>query len=133
MAKKRTCTICGKEYEYCGHCPNKNVIEPWRNLYCSENCRDAFAIMGQYKVKKMDADEAKSKLEGFGLSPEKVRKIHKPIVVDIFKSAKKPDPELEIKTEESQVQKISEEKPLFHKNFKKKPRKFEEKNIVKED
>ena len=60
MAKLRTCKICGKQYEYCGHCPSKNLIEPWRNLYCSENCRETFQIMGQYSAGKIKATEARA-------------------------------------------------------------------------
>lgn len=88
MAKLRTCKICGKQYEYCNHCPSKNVIEPWRNLYCSENCRDSFIVMGDYAVGKIDAVTAKTKLEGYGITATKVREIHKGVVADIFRAAK---------------------------------------------
>ena len=85
MAKLRTCKICGKQYEYCGHCPSKNLIEPWRNLYCSENCRDSFEVMGQYSVGKISATEAREKLESFGVNPKKVRDVHKATISKIFK------------------------------------------------
>lgn len=86
MAKLRTCKICGKQYEYCGHCPSKNLIEPWRNLYCSEECRNAFGIMSKYAAGKIGAVEARGKLESFGLSPTKVRDVHKATMVDIFRT-----------------------------------------------
>ena len=88
MAKLRTCKICGKQYEYCGHCPSKNLIEPWRNLYCSENCRDSFEVMGQYSVGKMSATEAREKLESFGITSAKVREVHKATISKIFKEGK---------------------------------------------
>ena len=148
MAKKiRTCKICGKQYEYCGHCPTKNVIEPWRNLYCSENCREAFKVMGDYSVKKISAIEAKDALVGLGISSENVRDKHKTIVNEIFnvptltfkEEIKVSDPvveeistveEVSVSEEVSDVEDVSaikevsstEEKPAFHKNFKKKKR-----------
>ncbi len=89
MAKKmRVCKICGKEYEYCGHCPNKNTIEPWRNLYCSENCREAFGLFEAFVTKKQSAVDVKEKLEAMGFTPAKVREVHKPVMNEIFKSGK---------------------------------------------
>ena len=157
MAKLRTCKICGKQYEYCGHCPSKNTIEPWRNLYCSENCRDAFQVMGQYSTGKMKAAEARGKLESFGLNTGKVREIHKAVVADIFRASKSetPKPIAEV-VQPKAVEEVSEmtlvqpkvanevieketrpievkiaddtEKLVYQKNFKKKS-----KNIVNED
>lgn len=90
MAKKmRICKICGKEYEYCGHCPGKNPIEPWRNLYCSENCHKAFDLFDKYISKKITSTEAKSALEEMGFVPAKVREIHKSVISEIFKNGAK--------------------------------------------
>lgn len=89
MAKKRICKICGKEYEYCGHCPNKNKIEPWRNLYCSENCHKAFDLFDKYASKKIDASKARFELEEMEFSPSKVREVHKAVISEIFKNGAK--------------------------------------------
>ena len=142
MAKLRECKICGKKYEYCGHCPNKNPLEPWRNLYCSENCRDAFKVMGDFTAKKISANEAKAKLDKYGLCVEKVRNIHKAVVMDIFRLSKQVEekPVEEVSTEKKvEVEKPVEvvvaedtEKPVFQKPFKKKQRKPEN-EIVNED
>lgn len=140
MAKLRTCKICGKQYEYCSHCPSKNLIEPWRSLYCSEGCRDSFEIMGQYVIGKMTADEAKEKLESFGISPNKVRDIHKAVLIDIFRKPivqEEPKPVVISTDDMAKIQadetgyKDIEQKVPFQKNFKKR-RQFE-KNIVNED
>ncbi len=94
MAKKnRTCVICGTQYEYCGHCPNKNLIEPWRNLYCSEKCQKAFNILSDYKHNRIDAKEAKIKMDSWGLTPDKVKELHRNLISRMFDEAKK---ELEI-------------------------------------
>lgn len=151
MAKKRTCTICGKQYEYCGHCPNKNTIEPWRNLYCSENCRDAFVLFGDYKTNKKDAVEVKNILSLWGISPEKVREIHKPIVSEIFDkgtvATKVEIPTKEEKSEEiittveldestsiedDNASKKNDDVPFYKKNRKKKVQEKKE-QIVNED
>lgn len=87
--KKRSCLICGTQYEYCGHCPNKNLIEPWRNLYCSENCQKAFYILSDYKHNRIEAKEAMEKMKSWGLTPSKVKDIHKSLVIDMFDKAKK--------------------------------------------
>ena len=87
MAKNmRTCKICGKKYEYCGHCPSKNPLEPWRNLYCSEECREVFSIFDKYASKKITAEKAREKLVSLGFDPSKVRDIHKPVINEIFKN-----------------------------------------------
>lgn len=142
MAKLRTCKICGKQYEYCGHCPSKNLIEPWRNIYCSEGCREAFEVMGRYASGKISAIDAKTRLENLGIVPTKVRNVHKAVVSDIFR-ASKPEPQVEVEVnpiietapilEESQS--TNEEKTAYQRPFKKRNRKpFENKtNIVNED
>lgn len=142
MAKLRTCKICGKQYEYCGHCPNKNLIEPWRNLYCSEDCCKAFEVMSQYAGGKISAIDAKTQLEICGISPVGVRDVHKAVVSDIFR-ASKPEPKIEIEVNPTiettpiaeEVKSTVEEKPIYQKPFKKKQRRvFEDKkNIVNED
>lgn len=93
--KKRTCVICGTQYEYCGHCPSKNLIEPWRNLYCSENCQKAFNILSDYKHNRIEAKEAMNKMKSWGLTPNIVKEIHRSLVSDMFDKAEK-----EIKKEE---------------------------------
>jgi len=96
MAKNmRTCKICGKKYEYCGHCPSKNTIEPWRNLYCSEKCREVFNVLDNFASKKISKEEAKKKLESLGFDLSKVRDVHKAAVNIIFEDNKK---EAELKT-----------------------------------
>ena len=132
MAKLRTCKICGKQYEYCGHCPSKNLIEPWRNLYCSENCRDSFEIMGQYSVGKMSATEAREKLESFGITPAKVREVNKATISKIFKEGKVYE---EPKLEEVPVEEMgpTEEKRFEEPFYKRNKNKKKNNSIVNEN
>jgi hypothetical protein len=121
MAKLRTCKICGKQYEYCGHCPNKNVIEPWRNLYCSENCRDSYTVMSDYVSKKKDAMEAKIILQRFGITPNKVRDVHKEVITKIYNEAARTfiEPPKEVK-ESSAIEEKKEEPFYVRRNKNKK-------------
>lgn len=140
MAKKRICKVCGKEYEYCGHCPNKNVIEPWRNLYCSETCRDAYSLFDDYVSKKKSAVEVKNKLQVWGLTPSKVREVHKSVVSEIFKNGTPPQkvevtPAVEVAPKVEEVEPIVVETPIVE-NKQKKPyfdRKKKNNNIVNEE
>lgn len=71
----RKCIICGTMYEYCGHCDKKLVAnETWKNIYCSEKCRDTFAILEQYTAKKLSADAASSQLASMGVDTNKINK-----------------------------------------------------------
>ena len=68
------CIICGKKYEYCGHCAKENTRNMWRNLYCSENCRNIYDICGKCVAKTIKADEAYNRLSRLDTS--------KPIMLD---------------------------------------------------
>lgn len=132
MAKLRTCIMCGTKYEYCSHCPSKNVLEPWRNLYCSENCRDAFTVFGDYKLKRLTALEAKDKLVGYKVTPARVKELYKPIVEDIFNEAT-PKVVEEVVVSEDKKETEENDKSVFQRNFKKKRRFEEKKKLVNED
>ena len=58
----RTCLICGKQYKYCGTCPEAKPSETWRALYCSQACRTAFDIFSKFANGHMSADVAYEKL-----------------------------------------------------------------------
>lgn len=62
MKEDKTCVICGKAYKYCQSCPYKyNTTETWRNIFCSENCRELYHVYDQLKVGQItDKNAAKS-------------------------------------------------------------------------
>ena len=65
----RKCNVCGKAYQYCGHCSdNAKKGETWRNLYCSDNCRKIFDILSSRAFDHITDKEAKEKLKGLDLS-----------------------------------------------------------------
>lgn len=64
MANKRKCILCpSHEYEYCGKCKPHEVIETWRFIFDTENCRDIYKIIENYVAKKITALEARQQLE----------------------------------------------------------------------
>ena len=65
----RTCVICGTNYKYCGSCPSKyNPQETWRNIFCSENCRELYHIYDDIKSGKKTEKEASKLLKKLDLS-----------------------------------------------------------------
>ena len=62
MGKIKTCIVCGKTYEYCGHCDKGGQENRWKTNYCSENCRDIFDIVSKYVNKNISTEDAKKDL-----------------------------------------------------------------------
>lgn len=58
MAKDRTCLVCGRSYQYCGHCQGNKKIETWRNNYCSEDCRKVFNTCSNFEGKIISGEDA---------------------------------------------------------------------------
>ena len=69
MGKKyRICSVCHFNYDFCNHC-NKDKDKPlWYFTFCSQNCHDIYEITSSFENGKIDADEAKSKLDNLNLS-----------------------------------------------------------------
>lgn len=56
---RKECILCGKAYRYCEGCPTKyNVKETWRNIFCSEECREIYKIYDSLKGNKATDVEA---------------------------------------------------------------------------
>lgn len=62
MAQKRTCIICGRQYEYCGNCDKSEQNETWRNIYDSQECRSIFKICSGFKNAKLTKESAQKSL-----------------------------------------------------------------------
>lgn len=68
MANKRNCILCpSHEYEYCGKCKPDKIVETWRFIFDSENCRDIYKVIEKYVAKKVTALEARKQLEKYEL------------------------------------------------------------------
>lgn len=67
MAKtQRKCVMCGTVYEHCGHCGAAPQL--WKNIFCSENCRDIYDILNKYDGKLIAKEDGIERLKAFDLS-----------------------------------------------------------------
>ncbi len=84
--KKRKCILCpSHEYEYCGKCKPKEIVETWRFIFDSENCRDIYKILENYKAKKLSAEEAKKQLDKYTIpNLEDMQSVLRELIEDIF-------------------------------------------------
>lgn len=68
MSKIKTCIVCGKKYEFCAHCRRINSDELWKNMYCSNDCREIMKVCQRYIGNDITANDAyeiiKNKIKG---------------------------------------------------------------------
>lgn len=65
----KVCILCNTHYKYCEGCPSKyNVNETWRNIFCSEECRDIYSIYDSLKANKTTDAEAGKMLRKYDAS-----------------------------------------------------------------
>lgn len=60
--KKRTCFVCGKNYEYCPNCIGFLGLPAWMNMYHSIDCKKLFEICTQFNMKLISQEEAQKLL-----------------------------------------------------------------------
>lgn len=89
MSNKRKCILCpSHEYEYCGKCKPKEIIETWRYIFDSENCRDVYKILENFAGNKISATEANKLLLQYNV-PD-VNEVHPSLrknLEDIYKQS----------------------------------------------
>lgn len=69
MAKlNRTCGICKDKYSYCPTCAADAHKPTWMAVFCSENCREFYNVINDYKHKKVNNENAYKKLKALDLS-----------------------------------------------------------------
>lgn len=65
----KTCIVCGKAYKYCEGCPSKyDITQTWRNIFCSENCREVYHVYDSIKAGKLKDEEAGKMLSKYDTS-----------------------------------------------------------------
>ena len=68
MKGEKICATCRSNYDFCPKC-NKDKDKPlWYFTFCSQNCHDIYEITSSFENGKIDADEAKLKLDNLNLS-----------------------------------------------------------------
>lgn len=114
----RTCILCGKNYRFCNDCSDYEHIEPWHNIYCSENCRTIFETCVDFVQKHMGKDEAREKILSCDLS--NIKDFKPSFIEAINEILDKTDPVVEQPKVEEEPK--PEEKPKFEQ-----PKKFNNK------
>ena len=67
MAKtKRSCVMCGTVYEYCSHCGVAPQL--WKNVFCSENCRDIYTVLNKYDGKLISKEDGIEQLKKYDVT-----------------------------------------------------------------
>lgn len=121
MAHERKCIVDLKEYKYCNHCNEYNPDETWRFIFCSQNCRSVYNIVGKFLTSKISADDAKAELDKCDLSGlDHFEDNIKKDIYNIFVSATpeaiteeaKPDTEIIYTETVPSADVIEEEKPV---------------------
>ena len=68
MKGEKICATCRCSYNFCPKC-NKDKDKPlWYFTFCSQNCHDIYETTSSFENGKIDADEAKLKLDNLNLS-----------------------------------------------------------------
>lgn len=68
MKGDKICATCRCSYNFCPKC-NEDKDKPlWYFTFCSQNCHDIYEITSSFENGKIDADEAKLKLDNLNLS-----------------------------------------------------------------
>lgn len=68
MAKlNRTCGICRKKYSYCPSCAADEKKPTWMAIFCSENCRELYNVITNYKSNIISKEDAFIKVNSLDL------------------------------------------------------------------
>lgn len=66
--KKRTCYLCGKQYEYCPDCAEFAGLPYFMQTFCSESCKTIFDTCTRYNMNILTKEEAASILSKCNMS-----------------------------------------------------------------
>jgi hypothetical protein len=92
--KKRTCVVCGEQYEYCPSCYRDKKKPTWMISYHSESCKKIWETLSQMTVGFITKEEAATALANCDLSRlEKFNPVIKKQVKELF-DGKKTDVEM---------------------------------------
>ena len=66
--KNRICAVCRNEYQFCNKCREDSNKPLWFFSFCSENCHDIYETTSKFEDNRIDAHDAKLKLNNLDLS-----------------------------------------------------------------
>jgi hypothetical protein len=102
MSQYKNCTVCGKQFKFCGQCKRVSFDDLWRNVYCSEDCRDIFKTCSKYIGKSITIKDAYNALIKSNVKEKNLQMSVKNTVDEIMEY-REPKPVTETKDEESIV------------------------------
>lgn len=96
MKEDKICVVCGNKYKYCQSCPQKyNVTETWRNIFCSENCRELYHVYDQIKAGQITDKNAAKALKKLDISNmSALNEPMKSVLLIAFNSTKKSEEQI---------------------------------------
>ena len=68
MSRDRSCAICRSRYKFCSSCMADSTKPRWMTLFCSENCKDIYYTINDYRYKVLSKADAFDKLNSLDLS-----------------------------------------------------------------
>ena len=68
MKGEKICSTCRCSYNFCPKCDKDKDKPLWYFTFCSQNCHDIYETTSSFENGKIDADEAKLKLDNLNLS-----------------------------------------------------------------
>lgn len=123
--KLRYCAVCGIGYKFCPKC-NEDKDKPlYHFTFCSENCKDIYSVISDYKDGETDKEKSKELLSKLDLSKfNDFRESYKRCIDDIFVSNQE-NKVLEESICEPEEQKDSENNEIVFKKSKRTKRDVE--------
>lgn len=127
MSKKKVCTVCGKEIEFCGHCKRLSFDELWRNIYCSEDCRDIFKTCSDYVGKLISIEDAQQILIKSNVKEKNIQMSVKNAVDEIINYIPKEEKKVVVEEKVIEEQPVQiEEQPKQHRSRRRRSKRIEE-------
>lgn len=109
----KKCIVCNKHHKYCVNDPRYDKNETWRNLYCSEECREVFDVYNEFKHGLIKAEEASRRIkkinyDGLDKINEPMRSVLVSVTRESVSTEKQAKPKTTIKKRGSKARTISE-------------------------
>lgn len=101
MSYKRSCLMCGTEYEYCPYCRQFERQPKWRTLFDKEECKNLHDVTSKYLVKDLSKEEAMKKLTEIDLKDIKIKPQAQKVVDEIMQVSAEELKEVHDLTDES--------------------------------
>lgn len=84
MSYKRSCLMCGTEYEYCPYCRQFDRQPKWRTLFDREECKKLHDVTSHYLINDLSKEEAMKKISAIDLKDVKLTSPVQKVVDEIM-------------------------------------------------